>query len=92
MKRIISLLFFIVQFSILIAHDFHFSLEPKIGMKRGQINEFVFLKNSFYDDDKLSELNWEIKNEFFIELNQKLNIKDSSVNLNFHLGYQQKQG
>lgn len=66
MKRLITFLFFIVQFSILIAHDFHLSIEPLLGIKYGQLNEYVFLENCFYNDNKLSELNWEIKPEYYV--------------------------
>lgn len=92
MKRLITFLFFIVQFSILIAHDFHFSLEPKIGIKCGQISEFVFLKNSFYDDDKLSELNWEIKNEFFIGIESEIEYKGFFCKTQLSFGIPAKTG
>lgn len=34
-------------------------------MKWGQVDEYVFLKESNYTSDKLSELNWEIKPEWY---------------------------
>ena len=42
------------------------SIEPIFGIKNGQIDEYVFQNNSFYSDDKLSELNWKIKNELYL--------------------------
>ncbi len=51
--------------------DFSFSVEPLFGLKNGIVDEYVFYKNSSYSDDKLSELNWDIKNEVYggIKLN-----------------------
>ena len=48
--------------------DFSLSVEPLFGMKYGQIDEYVFLKNPNYSDDKVSELNWEIKPELYYGL------------------------
>lgn len=47
---------------------FSLSVEPLFGMKYGQIDEYVFLKNPNYSDDKVSELNWEIKPELYYGL------------------------
>ncbi len=51
--------------------DFTFSVEPLFGLKNGIVDEYVFLKESSYSSDKLSELNWDIKNELYggIKLN-----------------------
>lgn len=51
--------------------DFSFSVEPLFGLKNGVVDEYVFLKESSYSSDKLSELNWDIKNELYggIKLN-----------------------
>lgn len=51
--------------------DFTFSVEPLFGLKNGIVDEYVYLKNCSYSDDKLSELNWDIKNELYggIKLN-----------------------
>ena len=45
--------------------NWHLSVEPLFGMKWGQVDEYVFLKESNFSDDKLSELNWEIKPELY---------------------------
>lgn len=45
--------------------DFSLSVEPLFGMKWGQVDEYVFTKKSNFSDDKLSELNWEIKPEWY---------------------------
>ena len=51
--------------------DFSFSVEPLFGLKNGVVDEYVFLKESSYSSDNLSELNWDIKNELYggIKLN-----------------------
>ncbi|WP_294430445.1 hypothetical protein [uncultured Treponema sp.] len=48
----------------------HFSLsvEPLFGLKYGQLDEYVFIQKCDYDDDKLSELNWELKPELYYGL------------------------
>ena len=48
--------------------DFSLSVEPLFGMKWGQIDEYVLAKESNFSDDKLSELNWEIKPELYVGL------------------------
>ena len=44
--------------------DFSLSVEPLFGMRWGQIDEYVYQKDSGGDYKKLSELNWQIKNMF----------------------------
>ncbi|MBQ0051799.1 MAG: omptin family outer membrane protease [Treponema sp.] len=67
MKKIFSVLFVVFQFSFFaFSHDFHLSVEPLVGLKNGQVDEYVFLKKCDYSDDKLSELNWDVKNEFYL--------------------------
>lgn len=48
--------------------NFSLSVEPLFGMRCGQVDEYVFLKKSNFSDDKLSELNWEIKPELYYGL------------------------
>ncbi|MCR5723507.1 MAG: omptin family outer membrane protease [Treponema sp.] len=43
------------------AGDWHLSVEPLFGMRYGETDEYVFLKECSYASDKLSELNWEYK-------------------------------
>ena len=45
--------------------DFSLTVEPVFGVKNGTLGEYVFLKQSNYDDDLLSYLDWEIKNEIY---------------------------
>jgi hypothetical protein len=41
--------------------DFHFSFSPLFDFKYGTIREYVFLNNCTYSNDKLSELDWDLK-------------------------------
>ncbi|MBR0098887.1 MAG: omptin family outer membrane protease [Treponema sp.] len=72
MKKLISALTFtflsLSAFSVSL-EDFSLSVEPLFGMKWGQVNEYVFSKKSKFSYDKLSELNWEIKPEWYCGLN-----------------------
>lgn len=43
----------------------HFAVEPLFGIKYGQLDEYVFLEKSNYNDDTLSELVWDIKPEIY---------------------------
>lgn len=67
--------------------DFSLSVEPLIGVKNGQVNEYVFLKESNYDCDKLSELNWEIKNEFYSGLKLNGGYKNVFLEAGFTAGF-----
>lgn len=72
--------------------DFSLSVEPLIGVKNGQVNEYVFLKESNYDCDKLSELNWEIKNEFYSGLKLNGGYKNVFLEAGFTAGFPLKCG
>ncbi len=63
--------------------DFSFSLEPLMGLKNTRLDEYVFYKDSIYPTDKLSELNWEIKNEFFMGTNITGNWKNFFIQTGF---------
>lgn len=72
--------------------DFSLSVEPLIGVKNGQVNEYVFLKEANYDCDKLSELNWEIKNEFYSGLKLNGGYKNVFLEAGFTAGFPLKCG
>lgn len=61
----IPLLLFILPAFPAKSGDFVFFAEPILGIRNGQVDEYVFLKKCAYDSDKFSELNWKIKNEFY---------------------------
>lgn len=96
MKKVLPLVLAIPFFSIFASvyataeikkTDFSFSVEPLIGVKNGQVNEYVFLKESNYDCDKLSELNWEIKNEFYSGLKLNGGYKNVFLEAGFTAGF-----
>ena len=63
MKKFLSaLVFFLLSLS---AFPFTFSIAPVGGIRSGQVDEYVFLKECAYDDDKLSELNWNFSSEYY---------------------------
>ncbi len=64
-KILLSLAFSFLSFSAFSIDWslFSLSVEPLFGMKYGQLDEYVFLKQTQYSEDKLSELNWKIKPE-----------------------------
>lgn len=62
MKKLLITAVFLFSFSVIFAwENFTFSLTPKAGIMYGQIDEYVFSKISKCSQDKLSELNWDIK-------------------------------
>lgn len=96
MKKVLPLVLAIPFFSIFASvyataeikkTDFSLSVEPLIGVKNGQVNEYVFLKESNYDCDKLSELNWEIKNEFYSGLKLNGGYKNIFLEAGFTAGF-----
>lgn len=96
MKKVLPLVLAIPFFSIFASvyaaaeikkTDFSLSVEPLIGIKNGQVNEYVFLKESNYGCDKLSELNWEIKNEFYSGLKLNGSYKSVFLEAGFTAGF-----
>lgn len=101
MKKVLPLVLAIPFFSIFASvyataeikkTDFSLSVEPMIGVKNGQVNEYVFLKEPIYDCDKLSELNWEIKNEFYSGLKLNGSYKNVFLEAGFTAGFPMKCG
>lgn len=101
MKKVLPLVLVIHFFSIFASvyaaaeikkTDFSLSVEPLIGIKNGQVNEYVFLKEPIYDCDKLSELNWEIKNEFYSGLKLNGGYKNVFLEAGFTAGFPMKCG
>lgn len=73
-------LFTILTFSaqcIFAQQDFHISIEPAFGIRNGQINEFVY-RNTPTNYAKLSELNWDITNIFYLGGKTELEYKNFS--------------
>lgn len=71
---------------------FSFSIEPLFGVKIGQVDEYVFWNNCDYADDKLSELNWEIKPEYYVGAKLSGEIYNIFVESSFFAGIPSKTG
>lgn len=71
---------------------FSFSIEPLFGVKIGQVDEYVFLNNCDYADDKLSELNWEIKPEYYVGAKLSGEIYNAFMETSFSFGFSGKTG
>lgn len=71
---------------------FSFSIEPLFGVKIGQVDEYVFWNNCDYADDKLSELNWEIKPEYFAGAKLSGEIYNAFIETSFSFGFSGKTG
>ncbi len=61
-KFLAALVFALLSLS---AFPFTFSIAPVGGIRSGQIDEYVFLKECDYESDKLSELNWNFGSEYY---------------------------
>lgn len=72
--------------------DFSLELEPLFGLKSGQADEYVFLKHSNYNDDKLSELNWEFDHEFYGGLKVATGFKNIFLETSFSAGIPETVG
>lgn len=72
--------------------DFSVEIEPLFGLKSGQADEYVFLKESNYDDDKLSELNWEFDHEFYGGLKINTSFKNVFLETSFSAGIPETVG
>lgn len=92
MKRLFTLLLLTLQFALLTSQDWKLSVEPIFGMKYGQVDEYVFLKKCDYDDDKLSELNWDMKSELYAGGKIDFGYKKLFSNLSLKFGIPKKTG
>lgn len=61
-------------------------------MKYGQVDEYVFLKECDYDDDKLSELNWDIKSEIYAGAEIEVGYKKFFSEMKITFGIPMKTG
>lgn len=71
---------------------FKLYLEPVFGFRRGQLDEFVYLKTSNYGDDKLSELNWEYLPEIYGGFNLGVEIFKIFAEAGINFGMAEKTG
>lgn len=93
-KLILSLAIAFFSFSAFAVNleDFSLSVEPLFGLRRGQIDEYVFLKKSNFSNDKLSELNWEIRPEWYYGFNIHGGLKQFFVETGLKFGVSGETG
>ena len=93
-KSPLFLLPFLFCFSAFAAKtgDFSLEIEPLFGFKSGQLDELVFLKSSDYGDDKLSELNWEIRHEYYAGIRLNGGFRNFFAETSFCAGIPSKVG
>lgn len=90
MKKIFTLLLFFIFASPIFAKNFsfdllNFSIEPFVQFHNGSQKEYVYLDEDYDNESKLSELNWEEKNIYFLGINSDVSYK------NFILGFSYQQ-
>lgn len=72
--------------------NWRFELEPFLGMKYGQIDEYVFLEKSNFSDDLLSELNWQIQPELHCGIRAHGGWKNGFALIGFGAGIPMRTG
>lgn len=72
--------------------DFSFSIEPLFGLKNGVVDEFVYKLDCAYDDNKWSELNWDIKNELYGGLKLNGEFRNIFLETSFTAGIPKSSG
>jgi outer membrane protease len=72
--------------------DFSFSASPKVSYKSGMNNEYVFVYDDNNEVQKLSELNWEIKNLIRLGFDFTMSYKAWDFKADFLFGIKNKNG
>lgn len=75
-KIIITAVLFFSLNIIYSESKFKLNLEQSFGFKNGHLGEYVLIKKPNYSDDKLSYLNWEVKNQFYTNIALNGSYKD----------------
>jgi len=75
MKKLICIFGSLLITASLFAHDFRITVGPKYNLQNGVLNEFVFYNDSDKNCQKLSELNWNIKNSSSLGLDASFGYK-----------------
>ncbi len=76
-KNLFSLIIFLSIYSSVFALDsnsFSFRITPRFEIMNGSINEFVFNENTTNKDNKLSQLDWDIKTIPIFGINADFNL------------------
>lgn len=75
-KIIITAVLFFSLNIIYSESKFKLNLEQSFGFKNGHLGEYALVKEPNYSDDKLSYLNWEVKNQFYTNIALNGSYKD----------------
>ena len=70
---------------------FHISFSPVYSFELGQLDEFVFSKDSMENEYKLSELNWDLQNHY-LGISADFGWKWISIGTNASLGFSGNSG
>lgn len=69
-----------------------FSVSPVTAYKNGMLGEYVYVKDVNNQEQKLSELDWEIKNLFLIGADFSVGFKNFIIDLNVLFGIKNQNG
>lgn len=85
MKKFLGFLLVFFFFSNLRGNlwAFSFEIEPNIEVRRGKVGEYVFIKNSYYDQNTLSYLDWSFEPMLLAALNFSSNFEKFYISLSF---------
>jgi outer membrane protease len=74
------------------SHEKWFSIEPVFSIRNGYLGEYVLLKDPIYSDNKLSYLEWQIKNELMAGIKAEGGYKKTVFSLSANFGFPQSSG
>lgn len=80
--NLVAVLLILLSSFLYAQQDFHLELSPVFGTKIGTINEFVY-HNTDTNNTKLSELNWDLSNAYY--LGGKANLKFKNFSFDFSI-------
>ena len=86
-KIIITAVLFFSLNIIYSESKFKLNLEQSFGFKNGHLGEYVLIKKPNYSDDKLSYLNWEVKNQFYTNIALNGSYKDLLFSSDFSVSF-----
>lgn len=91
-KNLLIVFIFCSLFCYSESSDFSFFLEPLFGVKVGQVDEYVFLNEPNFEDDRYSELNWDLKPELYAGFKLNGQYKKIFLETSFLFGFPGKTG
>ncbi len=93
MKRVLSIFtMLVVPLLLIVATEWQVQIEPAFGIKNGQLDELVYLTKCVYSNNKLSELNWAVKNERYAKFSAEGIWRHLYVAGSFSAGFPKSSG